>query len=97
MINFKLVFIFVSILFSLVSFILGDFLNKKDCNNAIDAAVLAAQTNFELQIEKANSQSQKVIIKTIKQNEVIKKAVSSYDIMQRTRLLAQIENFEIGN
>ena len=77
-----------------VGFLIGDYSGKKACNEAIDKAVLTAQTDFELQLEQANSKNQKVIIKTIKQNEVIKKSVSSYDTLQRIRLLAKIENFE---
>ncbi len=74
----------------------GKFLGEKNCQAQIDVAIEAAQTDFQLQLEQANSQSQKVVIKTIKQNENIKKAVRNYDVIERTRLLAQIENFEAG-
>lgn len=94
--NFKLIFVGASLLISLITYIVGDHFAKKSCNDAIDAAVLAAQTDFQLQLEKANSQNQKTVIKTIKQNEKIKATVSSYDVVQRVRLLAQIESFEAG-
>jgi len=74
----------------------GKFLGEKNCQEQIDVAIEAAQTDFQLQLEQANSQTQKVVIKTIKQNENIKKAVRNYDVIERTRLLAQIENFEAG-
>lgn len=74
----------------------GKFLGEKNCQAQIDVAIEAAQTDFQLQLEQANSQSQKVVIKTIKQNENIKKAVRNYDVIERTRLLAQIENLEAG-
>jgi L-rhamnose isomerase len=90
----KIVFVGVSLLASLIAYIAGDYFGKKNCNKAIDAAVLTAQTDFQLQLEQANSQNQKVVIKTIKQNEKIKAVVSSYDVVQRVRLLTQIENFE---
>lgn len=72
----------------------GKFLGEKNCQEQIDVAIEAAQTDFQLQLEQANSESQKVVIKTIKQNETIKKAVSSYDIPERSRLLAKIQEFE---
>lgn len=74
----------------------GKFLGEKNCQAQIDLAIEAAQTDFQFQLEQANLQSQKVVIKTIKQNENIKKAVRNYDVIERTRLLAQIENFEAG-
>ena len=75
-------------------FIFGFVSGKKSYEKQIETAVAAVEADYQLQIEKANSESQKVVIKTIKQNEVIKKAVSSYDIAERSRLLAQIQEFE---
>lgn len=72
----------------------GFFYGKKNCQKQIETAIAVVETDYQLQIEKANSQSQKVVIKTIKQNEVIKKVVSSYDITERSRLLAKIQEFE---
>lgn len=94
--NFKIVIALGAVILSFIGIAIGDFISQKKCNEAIDLAIEAAQTDFQLQLEQANSQNQKVVIKTIKQNETIKKAVSSYDIVQRVRLLAQIENFEAG-
>lgn len=75
-------------------FMAGLVSGKKNCEKQIETAVAVVETDYQLQIEKANSQSQKVVIKTIRQNEVIKKAVSSYDISERSRLLAKIQEFE---
>lgn len=72
----------------------GFFFGKKSCEKQIETAVAAVEADYQLQIEKANSESQKVVIKTIKQNEIIKKAVSSYDVAERSRLLAKIQEFE---
>lgn len=94
MLNLKLMLVGASLLAALVAFVAGDYLGKKGCNDAIDAAVLAAQTDFELQLQQANSKSQRVVIKTIKQNEIIKGAVVSYDSNERDSLLAKIQNFE---
>lgn len=94
--TFKFYYIGYLVIAISVAYLTGNFFGRKNCNEKINSAVLAMQTDLELQLEKANSENQKVVIKTIKQNEKIKTAISSYDVVQRVRLLSQIENFEAG-
>ena len=93
MIN-KILLVIATLVASFVSFALGDLISRNGCNKAIDLAVNMAQTDFDLQLEKANLASQKLIITTTKKNEAIKATVFSYDIIERTRLLSQVKDFE---
>lgn len=79
------------------SYFSGKIIAENQCEQKINEALQHQQEDFKLQVEKVNTESKQVVIKTIKQNEVIKKAVSSYDIAERSRLLAQIQNFEASS
>lgn len=77
-----------------VAYELAKQIESNKCASKIEDAVSSAINEIQLEIERSNTNQEKSVIKTIKQNEIIKTTISSYDLVQRTRLLKQIEDFE---
>lgn len=79
------------------SFFSGKRIAEIQCDQRIKESLQQQQEDFKLQVEKVNTESKQVIIKTQKHNEIIKSSVSRYNITDRARLLAQIQNFEASS